>query len=92
MKFLTKLCFTAATFAVLGTSAAFADDQHLHNRLDQQREQNAQRDLLSPTIAVYEHQRGIGRAEMNVDQRSESRFELRSNAHGQIFGVYVPLN
>jgi hypothetical protein len=91
MKLLTKLSLVAATFAALGTTAAFADDQQLQNRLALQRAQMA-RDQKATTIAVYADRRGVGRADTKMgEQRAETRFELRSNAHGQRFGVYVPV-
>ncbi len=37
MKLITKLSLVAATFAAIGTSVAFADDQQLQNRLARQR-------------------------------------------------------
>ena len=91
MKLLTKLTLVAATFAVLGSSAAFADDQQLQNRLALQRAHNTQGSLRTTTVAVYGNHRGIGRSSTVRDHRSESRFELRSNAHGQTFGAYVPV-
>ena len=89
MKLLTKLSLIAATVAALGTSAAFADDQQLQNRLALQRAQASQGSQRTTTVAVYANQRGVGRGTMQND-RSETRFELRSNAHGQTFGAYVP--
>ncbi len=92
MKLLTKLALIAATLATIGTTAAFADDQQLQNRLVLQRAQNSQGSLrTTTTVAVYGSQRGVGRSSIMQDQPSESRFELRSNAHGQTFGVYVPV-
>ena len=88
MKLLTKLSLIATTFAVIGTSAAFADNQQLQNQLALQR-QAAQRNQT--TVAVYGHHRGIGRSSTTQEHRSETRFELRSNAHGQTFGAYVPV-
>ena len=88
MKLLTKLALIAASFAVIGTSAAFADDQQLQTRLALQRAQAAR--APQTTVAVYANQRGAGRMNMK-NQCSESRFELRSNAHGQTYGAYVPV-
>jgi hypothetical protein len=91
MKLLTKLSLIAAVFAAIGPSAAFADDQQLQNRLALQRAQMA-RDQKTTTIAVYAGERGVGRKQARTnDQRAETRFELRSNAHGQTFGVFVPV-
>ena len=89
MKLLTKLPLIAAIFAVIGTSAALADDQQLQNRLALQRAQTSPR-ATQTTVAAYANQRGAGRMNMNA-QPSELRFELRSNAHGQTFGVWVPV-
>ena len=91
MKLLTKLSVIAAIFAVLGTGAAFADDQQLQNRLALQRAENSQGSLRTTTVAVYGNQRGVGASCPMQEQRSETRFELRSNAHGQSFGAYVPV-
>ena len=91
MKTITKLSFIIAAAALFGGSAAFADDQQLQNRLALQRAQNPQGSPRTTTIAVYANQRGVGRCAVQ-DVRSESRFELRSNAHGQTFGAYVPAN
>ena len=91
MKLLMKLTLIAATFAVIGSSAAFADDQQLQNRLALQRAESSQGSLRTTTVAVYNNQRGVGASCPMQEQRSESRFELRSNAHGQTFGAYVPV-
>lgn len=88
MKLLTKLSLIATTFAVIGTSAALADDQQLQNRLAVQRAQTSP-STPQTTVAAYANQRGAGRMNMS-NQCSESRFELRSNAHGQTYGAYVP--
>ena len=89
MKLLTKLTLIAASFAVIGTSAAFADDQQLQNRLAAECAR-ASPPAQQTTVAAYANQRGTGRMNVN-EQPSESRFELRSNAHGQTFGAYVPV-
>lgn len=89
MKNLIKFTLLAAVAATLGTTAAFADDQQLQNRLAIQRAQAEQANPRT-TIAVY-GTRGVGRSERTTNERrSETRFELRSNAHGQRFGAYVP--
>lgn len=90
MKTITKLSLIAATLAAIGTSAAFADDSQLQNRLVLQR-QAAERDQKSTTIAVYAHRHGVTQRSTMLDDRSELRFELRTNAKGQGFGIYVPL-
>lgn len=87
MKSITKLSFLAATVAVFATSAAYADDQQLQNQLALQRAQNTQ-PTRTTTIAVYANGRGIGRS-ASQDMSADTRFELRTNAHGQTFGAYV---
>ena len=89
MKTLIKLSLLAAVAATLGTTAALADDQQLQNQLAIQRAQAAQNNQRT-TIAVYGN-RGVGHAVHQADARQQNtRFELRSNAHGQQFGVFVP--
>jgi hypothetical protein len=90
MKLITKLSLVAAAIAALGTSAAFGDDQQLQNRLATQRAQDSQRIRpTTTTVAVYAGQGGLG-ASAPLDQRAETHFELRFNAHGRTFGAYVP--
>ena len=90
MKLLTKLSLVAAAITTIATSAAFADDQQLQNRIALERSLNAPR-AQQTTVAVYANQRGVGRTEANMNsQPAETRFELRSNAHGQTFGAWVP--
>lgn len=91
MKLLTKISLVAAAFAAIGTTAAFADDQQLQNRLAIQRAQNSQGSLRTTTVAAYGSLRGVGRSSVMQSQPAKSRFELRSNAHGQTFGVWVPV-
>ncbi len=90
MKHITKLALITAVFAAVGTSAAFADDQQLQNRLALQRAQ-AQGSQRTTTIAVYAAKGLTLGSTKQRSERSESRFELRSNAHGQSFGSYVPV-
>ena len=88
MKNITKFSLLAATFAVIGTSGAFADNQQLQNQLALER-QAAERNQQT-SVAVYAHQRGVGQNAMQGD-RPELRFELRTNGKGQTFGAYVPV-
>ena len=89
MKLLTKLALSTAALVAIGTSAAFADDPQLQNRLALQQAQNSSGDQ-HPTVAVYANERGVGGRDVNTnDQGSEARFELRTNAHGQTFGLWV---
>lgn len=87
MKTISTLALAVAV-AVIGTSTAFADDQQLQNRLALQR-QAAQRNQT--TVAVYAGRHGVGHRSTMQNKRSESRFEWRTNARGQGFGVYVPV-
>jgi hypothetical protein len=90
MKHITKLSILAAVVAGFGTSAALADDPQLQNRLALQRAQ-AQGSERTTTVAVYAVKGlTLGRAD-RTQERSESRFELRTNAHGQTFGTYAPI-
>ena len=88
MKTITKLSIIAATLAALGTSAAFADDQQLQNRIALQRMQSQR----TTTVAAYANHRGVGRSANMKEQRGAVRFEMRTNAKGQQFGLYVPAN
>jgi hypothetical protein len=90
MKLITKLSFITAATAVIATSAAFADDQHLQNRLTLDGAKNTQASRAT-TVAVYANNRSVGRSETQAVS-TESRFELRSNPHGQTFGAFVPAN
>ena len=90
MKLFTKLSFVAAIAALFGTGAALADDPALQNRLALQRAQ-AERGQRAATVAVYTVKGlTLGRT-ASTKERSASRFELRTNAHGQQFGTYVPV-
>ena len=90
MKTVTKLSLIAATLAAIGTSAAFADDSQLRNRIDLQR-QDAQRNQQSTTIAVYAGRHGVSQRSAMQDRRSETRIEWRTNANGQRFGILAPV-
>jgi hypothetical protein len=89
MKNITTFAIIAAAIAALGTGAARADDQQLQNRLALQRAQ-VERNQRT-TIAVYAGRHGVGQRQTALPQRAETRFELRTNAHGQQFGVFVPV-
>jgi riboflavin biosynthesis pyrimidine reductase len=90
MKHITKISVAAATFAVIGTSAALADDPHLQNRLAAQ-QRDTQLNQRSTTIAVYANRQGVGQRSVIQDDRSDVRFEWRTNPKGQGFGAYVPV-
>jgi hypothetical protein len=89
MKHITTFALITAALAALGTTAAFADDQQLQNRLALQRAQMERNQRT--TIAVYAGRHGVGQRHTTIPKRAETRFELRSNAHGQQFGVFVPV-
>lgn len=89
MKSIGKLILSFLATSVAATTIASADDQQLQNRLALQRAQNSPR-VLHTTVAVYTGQQGNRQsAKLSQDERSTTRFELRSNAHGQQFGVYT---
>ena len=87
MKNISHLPLVAATLAVIGSSAALAGDSQLEHRLALQR-QTAERTQTTTTIAVYADRHRVSRSATEAD-RSEARFEVRTNAHGQTFGAYV---
>ncbi len=85
MKTITKFAL-AAGLAAVGTSAAFADDQQLQNRLAMERQAAASKH--ETTIAVYAHQRGLGQTAAH--RNPELRFEWRANSgKSQGFGSYT---
>ena len=90
MKTITKLSLIAATLAAIGTSAAFAGDSQLANRLALQR-LAAERNGKSTTVAVYANRQGVSQRSAMQNDRSELRFEQRMNAKGETFGIYVPV-
>jgi len=89
MKLITNISLVAMALAVIGSSAALADDPQLRNRLDLQR---AQTEAVQPaaTVAVYAGQRGISAPAMVQVEPAGSHFELRTDAHGHTFGMFVP--
>jgi hypothetical protein len=91
MKTLTKLSFIAATVAALGSSAAFADDSQLRNRLTSQEAQDSPRASNSPTVALYSTRNGVS-GSASQDERPEVRFQLQSNSHGQAVGSYASIH
>jgi hypothetical protein len=95
MKHSTTFALIAAAVAALGTIAAFADDQQLQNRLALQRAQmerdQMERDQKTTSVAVYADRHGVGQRSTMQNERSETRFEFISNAHGQTIGAWVPV-
>lgn len=88
MKFTMKLSAVVAAIAVISTSAAFADNQQMQNLLAIQRAQNPDAARVT-TVAVYTDGRGVGSSTAQ-QTKSEARFELRSNPHGQFYPAWVP--
>ena len=88
MKTITKLSLIAAALAALGTSAAFADDQQLQNRIALQRMQSQR----TTTVAAYANHHGVGRSADMPKERGAVRYETRTNAKGQQFGLFVAAN
>jgi len=92
MKTNTKLTILAVIAAV-GTASAFADDPQLRNRMDV-RLQKMDRNEASPTVAVYANRHGLQQREMargnRMENQTETRYEIRTNAHGQTFAAPVP--
>jgi len=85
MNSLIKLsCLAVVASAALAGSAA-ADDQRLQDRQVRQEQQPSR----TTSVAVYTNHRGVGRHEMRRAEQEETRFELRSTAHGQVYGVYT---
>ncbi len=72
---------------VLGTSAAFADDQQLTNRLAVARTQQNSAEQ-STTVAAYAGQRGVGESAA-PSQSADPRLELRDNGHGALRTQYT---
>ncbi len=80
-----KLQFlTLALFALAGVASA--DDQQLQNLKDIQRAQASQR---TETVAVYAGGRALSQT-YAAPQGVDTRYEVRTNAHGQTSGGYVP--
>jgi hypothetical protein len=90
MKSLTKFSLIVAALASIGAGAALADDPQLTNRLALEQAQNASRTERNTTVGVYTNDRGVGRNDVYAsEQAPEARFELRTNPHGQVFGLWV---
>src|ERR1700743_1503130 len=88
MKLITKFA-VLGILTSFGITAAFADDPQLQNRLNSQRTQNVET-AKTPTTALYSNGQGVGRTTAMQDQRTDVRFEIRTNAHGQTFNTYAP--
>lgn len=89
MKSIIKFSFLAALASVVAAGSASADDQRLQDH--QNARQAADTQPHTTTVAVYGNNRGVGHnaAQAQADQQANMRFELRSTAHGQVYGVYT---
>lgn len=85
MKSLIQLSFLAAVVTLVAAGSASADDQRLQDRLARSDAQPSR----TTTVAVYADSHGVGRHEAAQEQQVETRFVLRSTAHGQVYGAYV---
>ena len=85
MNSLIKLSCLAVVASAALAGSAVADDQRLQDRQVRQMQQPSR----TTTVAVYTNQRGVGRHETRRAQDEETRYELRSTAHGQVYGVYT---
>ncbi len=85
MNSLIKLSCLAVVASAALAGSAVADDQRLQDRQVWQ----AQQPNRTTTVAVYTNRHGVGRREMRPAQQEETRYELRSTAHGQVYGVYT---
>ena len=84
-----KLSLIALTGAAFAANTGFADDSQLKNRLAHRR-QAVERNQKSTTVGVYADRHGVSQRSAMEHQRTESRFEMRTNARGQQFGIFVP--
>lgn len=89
MKNITKLSLIAATLAIVGTSAAFAEDSAFTGDSRLQNPLVMERQAAERNQVVHIQKRGIRQKEMQTN-RTKKRFELRTNPHGSVYGVYVP--
>ncbi len=89
MNYTTKLSLIAASLAVVASGSALADNAQHRNLLAIERAQNDQGGRLT-TVAAYTNDRGVGYRD-DMQDRSETRFEFRTNAHGDRFIVAAPV-
>jgi hypothetical protein len=82
-----------SALAAFAASSALADNQQMKNLLEIQRAEEGVPNRTATTIAVYANERGIGQGthQMRSVTGAETRFEFRTNAHGDQFGVFVPV-
>jgi flagellar biosynthesis GTPase FlhF len=87
MKTLTKLTVAAALAAFLGSTAAFADDPQLQNRLAMERAQAA-KNRQTTTIAVY-GTTGVGKTSERIDS-AEKHLESHDTGRGTHYLYRAP--
>ena len=87
MKLLTKLSILTVTVATFAGSTAFADNSTLRTLIDLDR-QKAERNKTT-TVAVYSDRHGVGQRSAVRAEPSKTHYELRWNANGQRFGLFV---
>jgi hypothetical protein len=87
MKTIAKLSLVLAAFTAFAGSA-FAGDPSARWQSELQRQQQAERNRPVTTVAVYS-KGGLGNRVV-ANQPAETHVEVRTNAHGQTTGAYVP--
>ena len=90
MKFTTKASLAAASFVSVAAGSAFADNAQHRNLLAMERARHDQGSRVT-TVAAYTNDRGVGKRAEPQQQRSATRFEIRTNAHGDNFIVAAPV-
>lgn len=92
MKTLTKISLIASVVVAFGATTGLADDTQNQNRLARQRAEREREEALTPvTVAFFVDHRGVGQKVVIVDQAQELRYEIRTNAHGEIYAIWVPV-
>jgi hypothetical protein len=81
MKYFTKMSLFVVMAALLGTPAAFADNQQLQTELALRRLQY-ERDHKHATVALYAHGRGVGERMTHDGSRVTERRDIER--HGTI--------
>ncbi len=89
MKTPFKSTLIAASVAVLGINAAFADDSQLQTRLALQR-QEMRRNQSTPTIAVYACARGVGQVQRTEQREQQYVWKTRQVGNGPLITYRVP--
>ena len=87
MQLLTKLTLAAVVLTAIGTSATFADDQRLENRLAADQAQNSPR-VEQTTVAVYANHHSVGRADATTADNGQ-QYVIRLNGHSTPIGVWI---